>query len=81
MAQSNNSASTIFLGLATLGIGGLLVFYGRNRKGTLLGRLTIAAGTSLLLRAVRNPLFSEHLGPLAAFLEGRLATGKRLLST
>ena len=80
MAQSNNAASKIFFGLAALGIGGLLFYYGRKRKGTLLGRLTTAAGTSLLLRAIRNPLLGEHLGPLAGLLEGPLATAKKLLA-
>ncbi len=80
MAQSNNVASKVFWGLAALGIGGVLFYYGRKRKGTLLGRLTTAAGISLLLRAVRNPFLSEHLGPLAGLLEVPLANAKKLLA-
>ena len=80
MAQSKNVASEVFWGLTALGIGGLLFYYGRKRKGTILGRITTAAGMSLLLRAVRNPLLSEHLGPLAGLLEGPLATAKNLLA-
>ena len=80
MVPSKNVASKVFWGLTALGIGGLLFFYGRKRKDTIVGRLTTAAGMSLLLRAVRNPLLNEHLGPLAGLLENPLATVNKLLA-
>lgn len=79
MAKSNNAASKLFSGLAILGLGGLLFYYGRQRKGTLLGRVTTAAGMSLLLRALRNPMLGERLGPLTGLFESPLATAQKLL--
>lgn len=63
------------LGLAALGIK-TPVLLRTERKITILGRLTTAAGTNQLLRAVRNPLLSEHLGSLADFWKAPLATAK-----
>jgi hypothetical protein len=80
MAQTSKATSTIFWSLTALGVGGLLFYYGRKRKGTLIGRMTTAAGMSLLLKAIRNPLLTEHLGPLAGLLEGPLAQAQKLLA-
>lgn len=71
------TAGAVFAGVA---IGGLLFYYGRKRKGTWRGRLTSAAGLSLLTRALRNPTITRHLGPLQSYLEGPIAAAQKLLA-
>ena len=80
MASSKFSAFKIVFGVAALGVGGLLFYYGRSRKGTLTGRMTTTVGISLLVRALRNPVVAESLGPFRGLLEGPLAAAQKLLA-
>lgn len=80
MASSKLSAFKVVFGVAALGVGGLLFYYGRSRKGTLTGRMTTAVGISLLVKALRNPMIADSLGPLSGLLEVPLAAAQKLLS-
>jgi len=78
-SSSRRSSSLSIFGVATAVVGGLLLWYGWNRRSTMLGRFTSTAGISLLARALSNPNVGGMLGPFQDLLKGPIAAAQKLL--
>ena len=79
--SSSSSLSRISLaGVATGVIGGLLLWYGWERRSNVIGRTASAIGLSMLAKVLADPEIGGLLGPLQGLLSGPLEQAQKLLT-
>lgn len=68
------------VGVATGIVGGLLLWYGWERRSNALGRTASSIGLSLLAKVLADPEIGGLLGPLQGLLSAPLAEAQKLLA-
>ena len=61
-------------------LGGLLLWYGWERRTRVLGRFSSTIGLSLLAKALSDPALGGMLGPLQGYLAAPLEAAQKLLA-
>ena len=61
-------------------IGGLLLWYGWERRTGILGRFSSTIGLSLLARALSDPVLGGLLGPLQGYFAAPIEAAQKLLT-
>lgn len=83
-SSKNSRPSTLsnisLVGVATGIVGGLLLWYGWERRSNVIGRTASAIGLSMLSKVLADPEVGGLLGPLQGLLSGPLEQAQKLLS-
>ena len=79
-APSGGRSKLSFFGVASAVVGGLLLWYGWERRTSTVGRFSSTIGLSLLAKALSNPAVGGFLGPMQGYLQGPIESAQKLLA-
>ena len=69
-----------FIAIGSGIIGGLLLWYGWERRTGMLGRFSSTIGLSLLAKALSDPALGGLLGPLQGYFAAPIEAAQKLLA-